>query len=256
MSTLSIKPGTSGFNLPAIRRVEAGHVLHWLKRGATDLVHHWPISLAVGGAFTLAGYFLLEYAWSRPHLAMALTTGFALVSPFLAIVFYDLSRRRERPGATRFEGARNNLASIGLFGLLLAFILSAWERLSAILVGLFYKGSLSGDGAFSIAQLFGPDNLGFVIPYMLAGGALAALVFALSVVSLPMMMDRKVDIVTAIITSLWVVRENPLVMLLWAFVIGALTLLSEFAGYVPLAVFFPLLGHATWHAYRDLVEDE
>jgi uncharacterized membrane protein len=88
---------------------------------------------------------------------------------------------------------------------------------------------------------------------MLAGGALAALVFALSVVSLPMMMDRKVDIATAITTSLWVVRENPATMLLWAFMIGALTLLSELAWRLPLVVIFPLLGHATWHAYRDLV---
>ena len=82
---------------------------------------------------------------------------------------------------------------------------------------------------------------------------LAALVFALSVVSLPMLMDRKVDFVTAIMTSLWVVRENPLPMLAWAIVIGMLTLLAELLWFVPLAVIFPLLGHATWHAYRDLV---
>jgi uncharacterized membrane protein len=253
MSTISIKPETHAIALPRVRRVEPSRPLNWLKRGWTDLIQDWPVSLAVGAAFTLLGYLLMEYAWPRPHLAMALTSGFVLVSPFLALVFYDLSRRREKAGTRRFEGARNNLASIGLFGLLLAFILSGWERVSAILVGLFFKGNSLADGGFSIGALFAPEHLGFIVPYMLAGGALAALVFALSVVSLPMMMDRKVDIATAITTSLWVVRENPATMLLWAFMIGALTLLSELAWRLPLVVIFPLLGHATWHAYRDLV---
>ncbi|MFZ5556432.1 MAG: DUF2189 domain-containing protein [Pseudomonadota bacterium] len=254
MGTLSIKPHTRNFNLPAIHRVEAARPFAWLRQGWSDLLHSWPLSLATGGVFTLIGYFLMEFAWPRAHLGLALTTGFLLVAPFLAIVFYELSRRREAQGAGRyFEGARQNLSSIGLFALLLTFALSSWERLSAILVALFLRSENIGGGPFSLGMLFTPDHLGFVVPYMLAGGALAALVFALSVVSLPMLMDRNVDIATAIMTSLWVVRENPVPMAVWAFVIGALTLLSQLAWLAPLVVIFPLLGHATWHAYRDLV---
>jgi uncharacterized membrane protein len=228
-------------------------VLLWLKHGWNDLLRNWPVSLGTGALFTLLGYLLSEYAWARPHLALTLTSGFLLVSPFLAIVFYELSRRHEVSRALRFEGVRRNAASIGMYALMLAFILSSWERISAIMVGLLFKGDLLAEGPFPLAALFAPEHLGFAIPYLLAGGALAALVFALSVVSLPMLMDRKVDFVTAIVTSLWVVRENPLPMLVWAFVIGALTLLGELFWFVPLAVIFPLLGHATWHAYRDLV---
>lgn len=253
MSTLSIKPDTRNIDLPVIRRVEAAHVLLWLKHGAKDFLRTWPASLGTGIVVTLLGYLLMEYAWTRPHLALTLTSGFLLVSPFLAIVFYELSHRHEAARALRFEGVRRNAASIGMYALLLAFILSSWERISAIMVGLFFKGDLLVDGRFSFSMLFAPEHAAFAIPYLLAGGALAALVFALSVVSLPMLMDRKVDFVTALMTSLWVVRENPLAMLVWAFVIGALTLASELLWFVPLAVIFPLLGHATWHAYRDLV---
>lgn len=254
MSTLSIKPHTPNIRLPAIRQVEASRPLVWLRKGWSDFLHHWPLSLAAGAAFTLLGYFLLRFAWPRPHLAMTLSTGFLLVAPFLAMVFYELSRRLEKKvGARYFDGARKNLASIGMFALLLAFILSSWERLSAIMVALFLGSDIFSGGNFTLGMLFTPDHLDFVIPYMLAGGILAALVFSLSVVSLPMLMDRKTDIATAVVTSLWVVRENPLTMLIWAFVIGALTLLGEIAWFFPLAIIFPLLGHASWHAYRDLV---
>lgn len=255
MAYLTIKPHNRFIDLPALHRVEAGTPFIWLRKGWSDFIHEWKISLPAGLAFTIIGYLLMQYAMPRPHLAMTLATGFLLVAPFFAIVFYELSRRREHgPGMKLFEGIRGNLASIGMFALMLGFILSSWERLSAILVALFFKGDLVADVPFSIGQLFTPEHVGFIIPYMLAGGMLAALVFALSVVSLPMMIARKVDFVTAIVTSLWVVRENPLPMLVWAFLIGALTLLGQAAWVIPLAVIFPVLGHATWHAYRDLVE--
>ena len=95
---------------------------------------------------------------------------------------------------------------------------------------------------------------GFIAPYMAFGDLVAALAFALAVVSLPMLMDRRVDIITAIMTSLWVVRENPLPMLVWAILIAVLGFAGLLAWFFPLAIIFPVLGHATWHAYRDLVE--
>lgn len=255
MSTLIIKPHSRHIDLPAVHRVEAARPFAWLRAGWDDFRRSWPVSLAYGALFSILGYLLLDYAWSRPHLAMALTTGFLLFAPFLAIGFYDISRRRERPGLLKpFASARRNAGSIGMFALLLAFILSAWERLSAIMVGLFLDNDIVTDGGFTLGLLFAPEHLGFIVPYTIFGGMLAAGVFALSVVSLPMLMDRKVDIVTAIMASLWVVRENPLPMLVWAALIGMLALLGELAWFVPLAVIFPILGHATWHAYRDLVE--
>jgi len=188
---------------------------------------------------------------------LCLTSGLLLVSPFLAIVFYELSRHREKGQAAGryFQAARPNLGSIGLFGALLALILSSWERLSAILVALFLRSDYVGEMPFSPEALFASSVPVFLTAYAIAGGALAVLVFALSVVSLPMMMDRKADIATAIVTSLWVVRLNPKAMPVWAFLIAASTALATLLRMVPLIVVFPLLGHATWHAYRDLVGD-
>lgn len=255
MSTISIKPQTRHIDLPAIRRVEPGRPLAWLRAGWGDFRHNRAVSLAYGALFAGMGYLLVDHAWSRLHLAMALTTGFLLVAPFLAIGFYDLSRRRERGSPHGpFASVRENAMSIGLFALLLAFILSGWERLSAILVGLFFKNDIVAAGDFTLGLLFESRHLGFIIPFVALGGLLAVLVFALSVVSLPMLMDRKVDLITAIVTSLWAVRENPLPMLVWAVLIGVLTFLGQLAWFVPLAIIFPILGHATWHAYRDLVE--
>lgn len=254
MSTVTIKPHSRHIDLPAVRRVPAMRPLTWLRSGWSDFIHAWPLSLTLGVVFAVLGYLLVDYVWARLHLAMALTSGFLLVAPFLAIGFYEISRRHGQVGVTPiFDGLRANAGSIGLFGLLLAFILSAWERISAILVGLFLKSDIVTDQSFSLSLLIAPEHMGFLVPYMLIGSVVAALVFALSVVSLPMLMDRKVDLITAVVTSLWVVRENPLPMLVWALLIGVLGFIGLLAWFVPLAVIFPVLGHATWHAYRDLV---
>ncbi len=257
MGSVTIKPHTRNIELPALRRVTVAAPFSWLARGWRDFRHNWAISLALGALFTLLGLLILDYALPRPHLVMALSSGFLLVAPFLAIGFYDLSRRAEKPGQFRpLQGVRENASSIGLFGLLLAFILSGWERLSAILVGLFLKGDIVTDSAFNLALLFAPEHMGFILPYMLIGGAVAALTFSLAVVSLPMLMDRKSDLITAVVTSLWVVRENPLPMLVWALLIGVLGFVGFLAWIIPLAIIFPVLGHATWHAYRDLVAQD
>lgn len=255
MGTVTIKPHTKHIDLPSIRRVQALQPLTWLRAGWADLLHNWPLSLAYGVLFAVLGFVLVDYAWSRLHLAMALTTGFLLVAPFLAIGFYDISRRQENPGRFKpFEGVGANLSSIGMFALLMAFIMSAWERISAILVGLFLKTDIVTNESFSLGLLLAPEHIGFIAPYMAFGALVAALAFALAVVSLPMLMDRKVDIITAIMTSLWVVRENPLPMLVWASLIAVLGFVGLLAWFLPLVVIFPVLGHATWHAYRDLVE--
>lgn len=251
MPQSTVCPTSKHISLPCLNQVDWRRPIHWLQSGWQDFQRDWTQSLAYGAIFALLGYALVHVGWSHRHLAMTLTTGFLLVSPFLALVFYQISRRRERPATGEMTSLRENLSSIGLYAFLLMFALSVWERLSAILLGI-HLGS-RGVPEASLAWLFSPENIPFVIAFTLVGASLAALVFAVSVVSLPMLLDRRVDIVTAVMTSLWTVRENPAAMLVWAALIVALTAVGIATSFIGLALIFPLLGHATWHAYRDLV---
>lgn len=254
-------PRAADMKLPGIRRVSFDQPFHWLRAGAQDMIKAWPLSLFYGIAFALLGYVLVQAAATRPHLAMALTSGFLFVAPVLATVFYCVSHRLEHHHKlphlwVPLLSWRANPASLGLFALMLVFVLSAWERISAILVGLF----LNGAGIGSLAELLTLEALrqhpGFFLAYLAFGGALALLVFSLSVVSLPMLLHRKVDFATALVTSFMATRLNFPVLLLWGALIAGLVALGMATQFIAMAVIFPWLGHASWHAYRALVERE
>ena len=254
-------PRASEMNLPGIRKVDFAQPFHWLRAGAQDLARAWPLSLFYGVIFALLGYGLVHGAWGNAHLAMALTSGFLFVAPLLATVFYFLSHRLEHhhklPNLfVPMLSWRANPASLGLFGVMLVFVLISWERLSAILVGLFLSGS--GIGGLSDLLTLGAvqQHTNFVLAYLAFGGVLALMMFSLSVVSLPMMLHRKVDFATALVTSLMATRLNIPVMLLWGVLIAALVAVGVATNFIAMVVIFPWLGHASWHAYRGLIERE
>lgn len=251
MTTTTVCTPSKHLDLPCINKVEWWRPLLWLRSGWDDYKSNWPSSLALGAVFALLGLVLTRIAWSHSHMATTLVTGFLLVSPFLAIGFYALSRRREDADRKAIT-AHENLVSIGLFALLLMFIFSAWERVSAVVVGLYLGPSPVPDA--SLSWLFSGENWAFVLAFIAVGALFAAFAFALSVITIPMLMDRRVDVVTAVISSLHVVHLNLAAMLVWATVIVLLTAIAIAPAFIGLAVIFPILGHATWHAYRELVD--
>ncbi|NWG86031.1 MAG: DUF2189 domain-containing protein [Hydrogenophilaceae bacterium] len=261
MNRTAVCPNSPHIALPCVYRVSWHQPFAWLRSGFMDFARNWMLSISLGMVFSLFGYAVVSHFLYKSHLAMALTAGFLLIAPFLAIGFYGISCKLEDKQANQeedkaFSCIRNNAASIGLFGLLLAFILSGWERISAILVALMLQGDVVSLGPFSFNVLWVSEHWRFMVSYVGFGAALAALVFAMSVISLPMMMDRKVDVVTAVMTSLVVVRQNLPAMLVWAALIVALSAVGIATLFIGMIVIFPLLGHASWHAYRDLVEAE
>jgi uncharacterized membrane protein len=147
-----------------------------------------------------------------------------------------------------------NVPAIGFYALILALLLAVWIRISIVVVALFFEGAAPSIEALARSALESPDTLAFVAVYVAAGAGFALLVFATSAVSLPLLLDRpQTDTVTAMIVSFNAVRTSFGPMFLWAAIVVALTAAGFATFYLGLAVALPLVGHATWHAYRDVV---
>jgi uncharacterized membrane protein len=244
--------------LPAVRAVPWSRPFTWLGRGARDLQRLGGRSLAYGAVVAVAGAVLLALVWRATYLVPAFIGGFLLVAPAVAVGLYALSRQLEAGEVPHMRAAlrawRANADSIALFGLMLVLALFAWERLAAIIFALFF-----GERMPELAALFsgwrGAADFGpMVIAFVGTGAALAALVFMFSVVSAPLLLDRPLDAVSAALTSLRCCWRNPGAMLTWAALLAAITALGFATAMIGMVWFFPWLAHASWHAYRDLVE--
>ena len=138
-------------------------------------------------------------------------------------------------------------------GLLLAGAALTWDVISTLMFKMFYEGEAPQINQFVREVLFSNEYTHFVVAYLVIGGAMAALVFSLCVISVPMLIDRPVAASTAMMTSLRVVGHNLPAMALWGALIAGLTLLGFATQLVGLLIIMPVLGHASWHAYKDLV---
>lgn len=243
--------------IPKIRTVDRDAPLRWLRLGWHDLRQVPATSLGVGAALVALGYLLTWGAWSSPILVLTFVSGFLLAGPFLGLIFYDLSRRLERQEpptlAHALASLRDNPLAIILLIVMLGLILLAWIRVTSLITALSVAAVQPSLPVLIDTLLLTPKGLVFLGMFVLSGAVLAALTFCLSVVSFPMLLDRKVDTLTAVATSVLVVRRNLPAMLVWAALIAGLTLLGLLTLYLGLIVTMPLIGHAAWHAYRETV---
>jgi len=231
--------------------------LQWFRLGWGDLKAQPAISLFYGMAFWCMSAALGAVFRAKPEFTMTLTSGCLLVGPFLALGLYDVSRRREQglqPGfAASLTCWRNHLRSMGMLVGVLIVLELLWGRASLVVIALFFNTGMPSSVSV-VEAVFNPGNLDFVLAYMVVGGIFAVLVFAIAVVSIPMILDRDTDAISAAITSLEVVVNSTGVMLLWGVMIVALIAASLLVPWsVGLLVIGPLLGHASWHAYRGTV---
>jgi uncharacterized membrane protein len=244
--------------LPGVRRVAITAPLSWLGKGWQDLWRQPAASLFYGVAVAVTGAVILGVTASLAYLFAAAVTGFLLVAPMLAAGLYELSRRYlAGEPATLTDSMlawKRNPSALVSFGLLSILAGTAWQVVSVVIVALFYKGTALQPMAMMIEVLVNPQHYLMFFIYMGAGGLMAAVVFALSVVSMPMLVDRRCELLCALTTSVNAVAENPLPLALWAVIIMLLTGLGFVTTLVGLVLVMPWLGHASFHAYKELVE--
>lgn len=243
--------------MPAVRTVRAVAPFAWLAAGFADVRAHPLPSAFYGACFAVMGWLLTVVFEHAVAYVSSLVTGFFLVGPFLATGLYALSRRRERgePAwlAPTLDAWRPNVGAIGVFALVLAVILLVWARASLVVFALFYTSEMPSVQGF-LGQVLKPDNLEFLLAYACVGGFFAVLVFAIGVVSVPMMLDRGTDGVVAVLTSVRAFAANLPAMAVWGVTIVVVIAAGFALLFVGLVVAVPVIGHATWHAYRALVE--
>ena len=229
----------------------------WLARGWRDLMRCPGIGLFYGVCLWLMAQVLALVFRHSPEYTLSIISGCLLVGPFLAMWLYEVSRRcetGEKPSLsaslTCWEG---HLKSMALLVLVLLVLELLWGRASLVVFAVFFNtGMPSTTGV--IEAVFNPANLEFLAVYLAVGGVFAAIVYATSVVSIPMILDRDTDAISAGITSIRVVLTSPLVMLLWGGLISVLVLAALWPWALGIVVVGPWLGHASWHAYRGTVD--
>ena len=231
--------------------------LRWLQLGWQDFRAQAAISLFYGVAFWGMAMVMGLVFRNSPEYTMTLVSGCLLIGPFLALGLYEVSRRRELGQAPSFISSltcwKSHLRSLGLLVGVLIVLELLWGRASLVVIAVFFNSGMPSSVGV-MQSLTNPDNFDFVIAYMAVGGIFASLVFAISVVSIPMILDRDTDAITAAITSIAVVLENTPAMVLWGVLIATLVGLSLLLPWsVGVLVAGPLLGHASWHAYRSSV---
>jgi uncharacterized membrane protein len=240
---------------PVVRRISAADIAESLAQGLRDFQALPLYGLAFGALYTAGGILIVLSltAFGMVYLTYPLAAGFALIGPFVAIGLYEVSRRREA-GEPVWSTVKSR-GEIGWMAFVTLFFFVIWmyqvRLLIALLLGL--NASFSSLREFVTMVLTTNEGLLFLAIGNLDGAVLSLILFSLTVVSFPLLLDRDVDFVTAMVTSVRAVVTSPLPMIGWAAVIVMLLIVSVIPYFLGLLVTLPVLGHATWHLYRRIV---
>lgn len=240
-----------------VRQIPPARPLQWLALGWRDFRRAaWPSGFH-GLVVATGGVLILALAIQFTALLSGAVSGFVLVGPILATGLYEISRRLAAGQTPRLDhvfGAwRKGTGPLIWLGVLLMIAGTLWVMVSLVLFGLFVKEPIDNLYAFLRYAVQQQGDLLFGL-WLLLGALGSALVFAVTAVSVPLLLDRETDLRSAILTSVRAVGDNPGAMALWAFLIMLATVLSLATAMLGFIFAVPVIGHATWHAYRDLVD--
>jgi uncharacterized membrane protein len=232
--------------------------LRWLALGWHDFRRAPAIGLFYGACFMVMGWLLMFVFQHAPAYILALSAGFLLVGPFMCLGLYRVSQRLEEGRQPDFGDALmawdTRAAQMGIFAFVLLVLEMLWARSTLVLFALSFDGMPDFRG--SLLALLDPANLEFTIAWTILGAVFATLIYAFSVVAIPMILHRQTDAITASLTSVRLVLGQPGVMLWWAALIALLVGLALLPWFAGLLLAGPVVGHASWHAYRAAVGGE
>ncbi len=243
-----------GFQIE-LRPLRYADPLRWLAAGWRDFVRAPGIGLFYGGCFVVMGWALMRMYEQAPAYVMALSAGFLLMGPFLCLGLYRTSQRLEAGEKPDFGDSLlawdTRTGTLAIFGFVLLVLEMLWGRVTLVLFAVSFDGMPDLKG--SLLALLDPENLGFISAWLVVGALFAGLIYAVSVVSIPMILHRPTDAITAALTSMRLVLTQTGVMLWWGFLITLLVVAAMLPWFVGLLVVGPVIGHASWHAYRAAV---
>ena len=235
------KPFIAGCN-----RLDIGQPLHWLSRGWADYKRSPMASSIYGLAVVLVSYLIFGVAWyfGSVTVAIAMLSAFIFVAPILCIGLYSVARQLKRyPEADFAKSMRHGVRAYGelaIFIIVMIVIALLWAR-AASMIHVFFP--------------IGEESLNSLLIFLGIGSAVGSIfvtiVFSVSAFSLPMVMDKKVDMLTCCISSINAVLRNKTTMVVWAGLIVFFTAIGILTMFLGFLVIIPLLGYATWHSYRD-----
>lgn len=239
-----------------VNRVDVLAPFSWVKKGTRDLLTCQFSSMFYGVAFALMGWTIAFFYGAAYWLTLAAMGAFMLGGPLLAIGLYALSRQRERGEEPHLLPTlscwRGNMSNLAIFALVIGVVALIWARASMVIFAVLYDTGLPSANDF-VSELLAFSNVGFVVTYLSVGALFASFIFAISVVAVPLMFDQGKDAISAMLLSLSVVARNPVAMLIWAVLLILLIGTGFATGFLALVYTAPIAGHATWHAYRDLI---
>ena len=245
-----------------IRRIDMDQPWTWLARGWHDLRASGFLGCVHGAWYALLGFALSTALWLNNilYVGLPLAAMFTLVGPIAAVGLYRISQDLGEGKSPRLSDSllawKANPTQIALLGVALLLLAFAWMRLAFLIFMMYFSDNPPGpEAVFIIDVFFSADSIPFLATGIITGGIMAAIAFAVSAISIPFLLHRTdANVLQAIIVSIMAVRDNFWPMMLWAWLIAVFLAVGLFTAYVGLIITLPLIGHATWHAYKDLVE--
>ncbi len=243
-----------------IRRIGVVDLQQSVALGWRDFRRAPWVSLAFGGVYTLGGWLVIAilFGLGLPYLGYPTAMAFDLVAPFVAAGTYEVARRLESGRAITWGAAiqgvwRHTGRELGWLALVGVFTAILWVDFAWFLFLLFFDLHIPSVSELLVLVVTTGRGALFALVGNGVGAAIAMFVFSISVVSAPLLVDREIDFVTALLTSVRAVLANPLTMTLWAAAIALTLAVSVAAAFLGLAVTLPMLGYASWHLYRRVV---